>query len=281
VQLSVYELHLQPVLRNARASQVTYMIGLIASSSWYARAGSRPAARVACLGLRHGDAAYLFDATPDLPAQLHALRGRGGGAAAAPDGIFLTHAHVGHYLGLAYLGRECLRASGVPVYASSRMRAFLIADAPWRLLVSEGRIELRDNGAPVDLGAGMRVSAYAVPQRAEVSDTVGYLLEGPRRCALFIPDTDAWSAWGRDIRLVESVDFAFLDATFYSGAELPGRPPGEVPHPLVTDTLERLAGLGNRVQLIHLNHTNPLWEDPSPAVAHGFHVAQEGAAFEM
>ena len=116
----------------------------------------------------------------------------------------------------------------------------------------------------------------------EVSDTVGYLLEGPRRRALFIPDTDAWSAWGRDIRgLVESVDFAFLDATFYSGAELPGRPPGEVPHPLVTDTLERLAGLGNRVQLIHLNHTNPLWEDPSPAVAHGFHVAQEGAAFEM
>ena len=145
-----------------------------------ARAGSRPAARVACLGLRHGDAAYLFDATPDLPAQLHALRGRGGGAAAAPDGIFLTHAHVGHYLGLAYLGREGLGASGVPVYASARMRAFLTADAPWRLLVSEGRIELRDNGAPVDLGAGMRVSAFATSKYPTPSDTCWRALDAAR-----------------------------------------------------------------------------------------------------
>jgi len=239
-----------------------------------ARRGERSAARVACLGLTDGARSFLFDATPDLPAQVHALGAR------RPDGIFLTHAHLGHYLGLAFLGKEALGARGVPVYATERMRAFLRTDAPWRLLVEEGRIDLRDN-ASVDLG-GVRVSSFPVPHRAEISDTVGYLVEGPRRRALFVPDTDAWSKWDRDVRaLVESVDLAFLDASFFSAEELPGRSMAEIPHPLVPDTMARLAGLGDRVRFLHLNHSNPLWEDPRPVEERGFHLAREGESFDL
>src|SRR5215470_536980 len=42
---------------------------------------------------------FLIDATPDFPAQVELLGGM-------PDAILLTHAHIGHYLGLAQLGRE-------------------------------------------------------------------------------------------------------------------------------------------------------------------------------
>ena len=47
---------------------------------------------------------YLFEATPNLPEQLFLLERE------APnhdlDGIFITHAHMGHYTGLMYLGKE-------------------------------------------------------------------------------------------------------------------------------------------------------------------------------
>jgi pyrroloquinoline quinone biosynthesis protein B len=239
-----------------------------------ARRGERPAARVACLGLTDGSRTFLFDATPDLPAQLHAMGAR------SPDGIFLTHAHVGHYLGLAFLGKEALGAHGVPVWATERMQAFLRADAPWRLLVEDGRIDLRDN-ASVELG-GVLVTSFPVPHRAEVSDTVGYRIEGPRRRAVFVPDTDAWEKWDRDIRtLVESSDLAFLDATFFSAEELPGRALSEIPHPLVPHTMDLLDGLGGRVHFLHLNHSNPLWEDPRPVEERGFHLAREGEEFEL
>jgi pyrroloquinoline quinone biosynthesis protein B len=239
-----------------------------------ARRGERPAARVACLGLTDGRRGFLLDATPDLPAQAAAL------GFPLPDGIFLTHAHVGHYLGLAWLGKEAAAARGIPVHATGRMRAFLAANAPWSALVEGGHVDLRDNAA-VDLG-GLRVTAIPVPHRQEFADTVGYRIEGPRGRALFVPDIDRWEDWDRDLRAeVEGVDVAFLDATFFSGAELPGRDMARVPHPLVTDTMERLEGLGGKVRLLHLNHSNPLWEDDGPVRARGFAVAREGESFPL
>lgn len=233
------------------------------------RRGERRPEKVACLGLTDGERGFLIDATPDLPAQVHALGVR------APAGVFLTHAHIGHYAGLVYLGKEVLGARGVPVWATERMRAFLTSNAPWRALVEDGNVELRDN-AEVDLG-GVRVRAIEVPHRNEYADTVGYLVEGPRARVLYVPDIDRWEAWDRDVReLVASVDLAFLDATFASGDDLPGRDMNRVPHPLVTDTVARLAGLGSRVRLTHLNHTNPLLVDPNPWQAQGFSLANEG-----
>ena len=49
----------------------------------------------------------LFDA-PELPQQLYTLWQATGTRVADISGIFLTHAHVGHYRGLAYLGKEAI-----------------------------------------------------------------------------------------------------------------------------------------------------------------------------
>lgn len=221
------------------------------------RSGKLPPERVASLGLRHTGSgrAFLFDATPDLPSQLHSLTG-----GRSPDGIFLTHGHIGHYTGLMYLGRESVNSSGVPVYGTARMTAFLTANGPWSQLVGLGNVTL--NAIPpdraIDLGDGARVTPFLVPHRDEFTDTVGYLIEGPGKKALFIPDIDQWSKWDRDIRvLADTVDYAFLDGTFASAAEIPGRAIADIPHPMMSDTRARLKGARAELWFLHLNHTNP------------------------
>ncbi len=239
-----------------------------------ARAGRRPAEKVSSLGLVHRPSgrAYLFDATPDMPAQLDALTG-----GAAPDGIFLTHGHIGHYTGLMFLGKEVLSADGVPVFATRRMADYLTANGPWSLLVADGHVALTviAPDEPVTLGDGLRVTPFTVPHRDEFTDTVGYRIDGPRASALFIPDVDRWDRWDRDIRaLVDDVDLAFLDGTFSSADEIAGRSFDEIRHPLMPDTRRRLAGTDAEVWFIHLNHTNP-------ALAGAADVAREGMSFAL
>jgi pyrroloquinoline quinone biosynthesis protein B len=220
------------------------------------RAGKRKRERVSSIGLVHRRTgrAYLFDATPDLPSQLESLTG-----GRVPAGIFLTHAHAGHYTGLMYLGREAIDAKSVPVYGTARMQAFLGANGPWSLLVSRGNIAthaLAPDRA-TELDDGVRVTALAVPHRDEFTDTVGYLIETPARKAVFIPDIDQWQKWSRDIRaLVDGVDYAFLDGTFASADEIPGRTTADIPHPLMPASRALLKGARARVWFIHLNHTN-------------------------
>jgi pyrroloquinoline quinone biosynthesis protein B len=210
---------------------------------------------VSSLGLVNGAGkAYLLDATPDLPAQLHMLNG-----GVAPAGVFLTHAHIGHYTGLMYFGREATDAKAVPVHVTDRMAAFLAANGPWSLLVSRGNIKpviMRDD-APVDLGDGLRVTPLRVPHRDEFSDTVGFIIQGPRRRVLFIPDIDQWSKWDRRIQdVVAGVDVALLDGTFASADEIPGRTIDDIPHPLMPVTRQLLKDAKAAVWFIHLNHTN-------------------------
>lgn len=236
------------------------------------RAGTRRAERVSSLGLRdrRSGLAYLFDATPDLPAQVHQLTG-----GRPPDGIFLTHAHIGHYTGLMYLGRESIGARGVPVHATPRLLDFLTRNGPWSQLVTLGNIAGRPLvlDEPIVLGGGVRVTAFRVPHRDEYSDTVGYTIEGPRRRAVFIPDIDRWEKWDRSIRaLADSVDLALLDGTFASPREV-NRNIEEIPHPMMGRTRELLRGTRARLVFIHINHTN--------AEIDAADVAREGQTFEM
>ena len=148
------------------------------------RSGKRKPERVASIGVVHAarGRAFLFDATPDFVSQVHSLTG-----GRPPDGIFLTHAHAGHYTGLMYLGRESIDAKGVPVYGTARMASYLRANGPWSLLVSRGNIDVRPvtEDRAVDLGDGLRVTPLLVPHRDEFTDTVGYVIEDPRgrRCS--------------------------------------------------------------------------------------------------
>jgi pyrroloquinoline quinone biosynthesis protein B len=237
------------------------------------RSGKRRPERVASLGLvsRSRDRAFLFDATPDLPSQVHSLTG-----GRAPDGVFLTHGHIGHYTGLMYFGREGKDTNRVPVYGSERMLGFLRSNGPWSLLVSRNNIDPRPIKAdePVALDAGLRVTAFAVPHRDEFTDTVGYLIEGPRRRALYIPDIDQWQKWDRSIRdLAMSVDLAFLDGTFADAAEIPGRSVADIPHPLIPATRNLLRGVKAQVWFIHINHTNGQLDARD--------VARDGARFGL
>ena len=234
-----------------------------------ARAGKRPAEKVCSLGVRDraSGAAYLFEATPDFPAQLHALTG-----GKAPDAIFLTHAHIGHYTGLVHLGKEVMAAKGVPVYGTERMASFLRGNGPWSLLVQDGHIVPRvlPPGRPLELPGGLRVTPLPVPHRDEFTDTVGFLIEGGRSRVLFIPDIDKWEKWDRSLRaLADSVDVLLVDGTFASMDELPGRDIRQVPHPLMTETRALVAGTRAKLLFIHLNHSNP-------ALMNGKEVAREG-----
>lgn len=219
------------------------------------RAGKRPAEKVSSLGLinRRTGAAYVFDATPDFPAQLQRLTG-----GKLPAGIFLTHAHVGHYTGLMFLGRESVNAASVPVYATDRMGAYLRGNGPWSQLVTIPNIALRTMtyDQPVTLDGGVAITAFKVPHRDEFSDTVGFRIAGPNRSALFIPDIDRWEKWDRSIReLADGVDYAFLDGTFASATEI-NRPIEDVPHPLMSRTRELLKGARAKLWFIHINNSN-------------------------
>jgi pyrroloquinoline quinone biosynthesis protein B len=239
---------------------------------------------------------WLFEATPDFREQLHRLD-ETAPVAAAPGlaGVFLTHAHMGHYAGLMYLGHESMGAQGVPVYAMPRMRSVLRGGAPWSQLVRYGNIELRrlEDGVGVALSDRLRVTPFLVPHRQEYSEVVGFRIDGPNRAVLFLPDIDSWEEWDRwGVKLedtLESVDVAYLDATFYAHCEIPGRDMSGFPHPFIAHTMTRLADLPEseraKVRFIHLNHTNPALGPDSQArreiERRGFRVAEEGERVEL
>ena len=220
---------------------------------------------------------WMIDATPDFPAQLHMLGVR------APSGILLTHAHIGHYLGLANLGREVLGAREVPVYAMPRMRAFLEHNGPWDQLVRLHNIELRglSDGVATKLNERITVTPLLVPHRDEYSETVAFVVRGPSRSILWLPDIDKWEKWPTRLEdVLAKVDAAYIDGTFFDESELPGRNLAEIPHPTIRETMTRLAKLDAatraKVRFIHLNQSNPALRDASMVRANGFDVAREG-----
>ena len=206
---------------------------------------------------------YLFEATPDITFQIKHLKD-GVENKKIIDGIFLTHAHIGHYSGLMYLGREALGAKNVPIYTMPRMKRFLEENGPWSQLVSLDNIDLKEinHNENIILSSDLRVIPISVPHRDEFSETVGYKIIGKNKSALFIPDIDKWDLWDKSIvDEVKSVDYAFLDATFYSGEEI-NRSMSEIPHPFISETIDifkdELIETKNKIHFIHFNHTNPV-----------------------
>lgn len=233
---------------------------------------------------------WLIDVTPDFPAQLRMLDGlekpRAGAPSPSLDGIFVTHAHIGHYAGLIHLGREVIGASGVPLHVMPRMRVFIENNGPWSQLVELGNVQLVDMvaGSRIRLNERLAIESFLVPHRDEFSETVGFLIHGPERSVAYLPDIDKWERWGRRVEdLIADVDVAYLDGTFYANGEI-ARDMSEIPHPFIEETMARLRNLPaterSKVRFIHLNHTNPLLQDGSRARAEverqGMGVAETG-----
>ena len=234
---------------------------------------------------------FMFEATPNIPEQLFAFELEAPANRYELAGIFLTHAHVGHYSGLMFFGHEVMGASEVPVYAMPRMGQFLVTNGPWNQLVDFKNIVLKplnDNEART-LGR-IKVTPFLVPHRDEYSETVGFRIDGPNRSAIFIPDIDKWSSWQTDLTsLVKSADYALLDATFFADGELPGRDMSRIRHPFVTESMEALKSLSpeerKKVWFIHMNHSNPLLNPDSSesrqVLSEGFNITVQGMRLDL
>lgn len=239
------------------------------------------------------DQVFILDASPDFTTQLSAMNAAVGRTMdRMPDGIFLTHAHIGHYTGLMYLGREAKGASGVPVYAMPNMANYLSNNGPWDQLVKLKNIDIMPlrNKEVMRLSPNMTITPIAVPHRDEYSETVGFVIRSGDKSALFIPDIDKWEIWEDDIQQwISEVDYAFLDATFYDSVEINNRDMAEIPHPFVVESISAFSDLSpqdkSKIYFIHLNHTNPVWDINSAASSAvqsaGHHVAQYGQVFSL
>ena len=229
---------------------------------------------------------YLFEATPNLPEQLYYLERIASSEDYSLDGVFITHAHMGHYTGLMFFGFESMNASNIPVYTMPRMSNFLRSNGLWSQLVTMNNIVIRElNNQQTVKFEQLSVTPILVPHRDEFSETVGYKIRGPNKTALFIPDIDKWEVWDRNIvEEISNVDYALLDATFFDGNELPGRDMADIPHPFVIESMALFSELSTmdkaKVWFIHLNHSNPLLNSESEAfrrvVNEGYNIAQEG-----
>ena len=232
---------------------------------------------------RASESSYLFEATPEFRDQLYRLHQE---ASFPLAGIFLTHAHIGHYTGLMHLGREAMGTQGMPVYAMPRMLEFLSGNGPWSQLVSLGNIDLQrlEHDTPIRMGK-LSITPFLVPHRDEYSETVGYRIEGPNRTAVFIPDVNKWEEWEVSIvDVLETVNYALIDATFFADGELGNRDMSQIPHPFVSETMalfeQSSAEVRDKIWFIHMNQSNPLLNPNSDATRlvqdRGFNVAREG-----
>ncbi len=212
---------------------------------------------------------WLFEATPDMKQQLQLFAGHTNNQYNfLPEGIFITHAHMGHYAGLLQLGREVMNSDRVPVYALPRLKKYLESNGPWSQLVKLQNILLIETNENrlIALSGNISLQPIQVPHRDEFSETAGFKITTPTKRYLFIPYIDKWSKWNKSIvEEVKSVDIAFLDATFFSADELPNRNMSEVPHPLVMETITLFQSENeetkHKINFIHYNHTNPLLYD--------------------
>jgi pyrroloquinoline quinone biosynthesis protein B len=249
--------------------------------------------KVVSLGLvdKRTNTRYLFEATPDISSQVEFLNSFVK-ADNHVDGVFLTHAHIGHYTGLMYLGKEATNSAGVEVFSMPKMSSFLETNGPWSQLINNNNIKINalKSEAAVLLKNNITVTPFLVPHRDEFSETVGYKIEGPSKKALFIPDIDKWDKWNKDIvSEIKQVDYAFIDATFFNGEEINNRDISEIPHPFVVESMELFSELSaaekNKIVFIHFNHTNPLLipdsKESKLVIDAGYQIARHNAVFGL
>jgi pyrroloquinoline quinone biosynthesis protein B len=201
---------------------------------------------------------YLIDTSPDIKPQLELVK------EILPkvktnekipiSGVFLTHAHFGHISGLWMLGKECIDTRDIKVYCTSKMSEFLVENHPFSHMLDRKNLGLTTMKAnhkyPIE---DFSISSFLVPHRNEYADTVGYIIEKGKKI-LYLPDLDSWTE--ELVKLIESVDIALIDGSFYTNDELPGRT--DVPHPPMRDTMELLNPSKTEIYFTHFNHTNPI-----------------------
>ena len=236
-----------------------------------------------------GNQQWILDATPNITEQLQLLNKNSG--IRNIEGIFITHAHIGHYTGLMYFGKEGMNTSKTPVFVMPKMKKFIEGNAPWSQLVNSKNISLNlmENESFIQLNERIRITPFLVPHRDDYSETVGFKIQTKSKSSIFIPDIDKWEIWEKDIiSIVKDTDYAFLDGTFYKNGEL-NRDMSQIPHPFIKESMELFSKLPNRdknkIYFIHMNHTNPLLiensKEKNKVHENGFNVAVQGTCLYL
>tara|TARA_Y100000588_G_C14261876_1_gene927986 strand:- start:2272 stop:3135 length:864 start_codon:yes stop_codon:yes gene_type:complete len=234
---------------------------------------------------------WLIDITPDFSLQLHMIQNEYSNKIEIA-GVFITHAHIGHYTGLLELGLEVMHTRNIPIYVMPKMKQFLEENAPFTQLIDLHNIELNEMVAnrAVSLNETISVTPFYVPHRNEFSETVGFQVKSKNTSLIYISDIDSWDDWDVDINyIIKSNDIALLDGTFFDSDELGSRNIHDVPHPFIKDSLKRFSLLDRvdreKVYFTHFNHTNPLIRESRDELRkfekHGCRLAQDGMKFTL
>jgi len=228
---------------------------------------------------------YLIDASPDIKHQVEIIKRNVPKVKTQKtlpiSGVFLTHAHFGHVSGLWTLGKECIDTLEITVFSSEKMGEFLVNNHPFSHMIERKNLSLSamkiNQKYPIE---DFWITSFPVPHRDEYADTVGYIIERNKKI-LYLPDLDCWT---EDLtKLVESVDIALIDGSFYSKDELPGR--DDVPHPPIKETMELLDPTKTEIYFTHFNHTNLILnkegKERKEILEKGFKIAFDGLKFKI
>jgi len=236
---------------------------------------------------------WLIDISPDINDQLRILSEHiKKFDSSSFAGIFLTHAHIGHYAGLLNLGLEALNLSNIPVYVLPRMKSFLEESLVFKQLIDNKNIILQDisNDKTVRLTDDLNIIAFSVPHRNELSETVGYKITTTRQSVIYIPDIDSWEDWNIDINiLIKENDILILDGTFYNKSEIKNRDIKKIPHPSIRESMSIMDSNTieekGKIYFTHLNHTNRVLDESSKeykdVITSGYNILRDKEIFAL
>ena len=247
-----------------------------------------------------GEAWTIFNASPDLRAQVQAtpaLQPCNSGARGSPiAAVVLTGAEVDQVAGLLTLReRQDLTVFGTAetlgAVAANPIFGVLAAGVVTRKVV--------DREAPFALPGGLKAELFAVPGKvalylegddpalaSETGANVGVELAYGKRRLVYVPGAAGINAGLRE-RLARA-DAVLFDGTLFVDDEMistgtgakTGRRMGHMPLDGAGGTLAALAGLTARRILTHINNTNPILIEGSAerrrVEAAGFEVAEDG-----
>jgi pyrroloquinoline quinone biosynthesis protein B len=242
---------------------------------------------------------HLIEATRDLAWQLNLWNSIDPSENKLAS-LWITHAHHGHIDGLGLFGREVINSKNLNVYCSDKLSNLIKNTPNWNLLIELENIEIKKfkNAEYYALSpeCGFSIKPIEVPHRAELSDMHAFLIKGPNKTLLFLPDHDAWVStldfvnkntiidWLNS----EHIDIALIDGTFWSSNELVNRTQKIIPHPTVSETLQLIGEkkvIDPEIKFTHLNHTNPLHYESSDEYKQvekmGWGVTKEGEFFNL
>ena len=206
---------------------------------------------------------HLFDVTRNLDRQLRKVGNKN------VTDIWLTHGHIGHIDGIGLFGKEVMNLKNVRLHASELMIKLIENTPKWNKLIEDKiliPIQFNSNES-MQISENLKITPIRVPHRDELTDTHAFMINGPEKSLLYLPDHDTWEETLDMVQqdsVIEWFDFlgieiVLMDGTFWSKNELSRQ--DDVPHPPVLESLERLGNVKGKeleVFFIHFNHTNPL-----------------------